>query len=423
MATPPRSGMTGAGQTAHPRPHSCENATAHQPRLDQHRNDQDDAEKRRHCSGRQLRNRGDFHLLVADLNDAGDRHAFAQHLVDQADEDRAKARSDHAPAAAEDRRAADNHRGDDDELGAKAECRVGILALGEIHQPGDDGAERGQQVGAHPNEARVDAGVAGGLFVPSNGIGRPAIRRIGEGDRADRRDDDEDDDLVVEAERVDLADAEEGGIFVRLEFERDVLAAGQAKDDAAADEQGRQRRDERRHLENRDEKAVGQADEEAKGKTGDDGGRDVEVEIARREQHAKERRGQAERRADGKVELLIDQNERHADGHDAVARSIAQHREQRGRRAEECGVEIEAAEIERGHDHEQAHFPSAEQERRAASALHRARDRLCGAHGFSRSVHIGVRGCAGRLIEARASPIRCASSFRSACRPSRHCPW
>ena len=55
----------------------------------------------------------------------------------------------------------------------------------------------------------------------------------------------------------------------RLDLEGDVLAAGQAEDQAAADEQHRQRRDERRHLENRHQHAVGQADDEAERKTGD----------------------------------------------------------------------------------------------------------------------------------------------------------
>ena len=155
------------------------------------------------------------------------------------------------------------------ELGAETECRVGILALREIHQSGGDGAKRGQHVGAHANKAGVDAGVAGGLLVAAGRIGRPAIGRIGESDGADRRDDDEDDDLIVEAERVDLADAEERRIFVRLEFESDVLAAGQPEDDAAADEQRRQGRDKRRHLENGDEKAIGQSDDETERETGE----------------------------------------------------------------------------------------------------------------------------------------------------------
>ena len=129
--------------------------------------------------------------------------------------------------------------------------------------PASHGAQRGQDIGAHAHEAGVDAGVARRLLVAARRVGRPAERRIGEGDRRDRRNDQEDDDLIVEAERVDFAEAEEVGVIVRLDLEGDVLAAGQAEDDAAADEQHGQRGDEGGHLEDRDEKAVDQPDGQA----------------------------------------------------------------------------------------------------------------------------------------------------------------
>ena len=52
-------------------------------------------------------------------------------------------------------------------------------------------------------------------------------------------------------------------ISVRLDFERDVLAAGETEDHAAADEQHRQRGDEGGHLEDGDEKPIDQADGQA----------------------------------------------------------------------------------------------------------------------------------------------------------------
>ncbi len=60
-----------------------------------------------------------------------------------------------------------------------------------------------------------------------------------------------------------VAEAEEVGKRVRLDLEGDVLAAGQAEDDAAADEQHGQRRDEGGHFEDGDEEAVDQADRQA----------------------------------------------------------------------------------------------------------------------------------------------------------------
>ena len=141
-----------------------------------------------------------------------------------------EARADHPAAPAEDRRAADHHRGDGDEFGADAVGRIGVLALRDVHQARDDGAQRGQDVGAHAHEARVDAGVARRLLVAAGGVGRPADRRVGERHGGDRRDHQENDDLVVEAQRVVLAEPEEVAESLRLDLERDVLAAGQAED-------------------------------------------------------------------------------------------------------------------------------------------------------------------------------------------------
>ena len=59
------------------------------------------------------------------------------------------------------------------------------------------------------------------------------------------------------------------GVLGRLDLEGDVLAAGEAEDDAAADEQHGQRGDEGGHFEDGDEEAVDQADGEAEGEAPD----------------------------------------------------------------------------------------------------------------------------------------------------------
>ena len=66
-----------------------------------------------------------------------DRHALAQHLVDEHDEDDAERAAEDAAAAAEDRGAADDDRGDDDELEALAGLGDRAAVLGHLHQPAD----------------------------------------------------------------------------------------------------------------------------------------------------------------------------------------------------------------------------------------------------------------------------------------------
>ena len=51
---------------------------------------------------------------------AGDRQTFAQDLVDEHRQKRADEAADDAAAAAKDRGASDDHRGDDDQLGVEA---------------------------------------------------------------------------------------------------------------------------------------------------------------------------------------------------------------------------------------------------------------------------------------------------------------
>ena len=84
------------------------------------------------------------------------------------------------------------------------------------------------------------------------------------------REDEEDEDLVVEAPGIVLAEQEEFRMFLGLADERDGLAAGQPGDDAAADEEHGQGRDEGRNAQDRDEGAVDQSDGQPDGQRPDD---------------------------------------------------------------------------------------------------------------------------------------------------------
>ncbi len=137
-------------QAAQPSPQAGEQAAANEPGFDQDGDDEDDAEKRRHGARRQLRHRRHLRrLAAAEIDGAGDRHAFPQNLVDQSDQDGAEAGAEDPAAAAENRRSADDHRRDHDQFHAEAGQRVGVLVLRDAHQTRGHRAERGEHVGAH----------------------------------------------------------------------------------------------------------------------------------------------------------------------------------------------------------------------------------------------------------------------------------
>ena len=76
---------------------------------------------------------------------------------------------------------------------------------------------------------------------------------------------------------------------------------------------------------------------------------------------------EAEGRADRKIQLLVDDDEGHADREHAVARGVAQDGKERVGRTEEGRIEIEAGRVEEGHDDEEADLPAAEEERSLAA--------------------------------------------------------
>ena len=128
--------------------------------------------------------------------------------------------------------------------------------------------------------------------------------------------DGEDEDLVVEAQRIGLAEREEARILRRLVAKPMVLPPVRPSDEAAADEQHGQRGDEGRHPQDRDQHAVDQADARRRARgtrrsPAQARGRDAtEAKVI-----AEDRRRQPGGRTDREVEILVDDDEGHADGH------------------------------------------------------------------------------------------------------------
>ena len=96
--------------------------------------------------------------------------------------------------------------------------------------------------------------------------------------------------------------------------------------------------------------------------------------MGRREDNREGDADEPEGRADRQVDVLVDDDEGHADGHDAVAGGIAQQRVQRVGGAEEGRIDQGAAEIEQRHEGKQARFPAADELRRWAAARHCSAD-------------------------------------------------
>ena len=72
----------------------------------------------------------------------------------------------------------------------------------------------------------------------------------------------------------------------------------------------------------------------------------VRVEIGRGEGHREDRRSQPVERADRQVEILVDDDESHADRHHAIARGIAHDRGESGTRPEKPGIDVDAGKVE-----------------------------------------------------------------------------
>ena len=161
-------------------PEAGEHAAADDIRLDQHGDDEDAADEGRDGAGGQRVVGLHGHRLAVDHQRPGDRHALAQHLVDEHDQQGAEEAAEDAAATAEDRCAADDHRGDDDQFGAEAGLGRDALVLGDRHQSGDRGAQRGEQEAADAHPARRDAGVDRRLLVAAGGEGLVAPAGLGE---------------------------------------------------------------------------------------------------------------------------------------------------------------------------------------------------------------------------------------------------
>ena len=358
---------------AQPGPEADEDAFADNQRFDQHRDNQQDADKGRNGAGGEREDCLDLHLLAVDHGDAGYGQALAQHLVDEDGEEGTDETADDTAAAAENGGAADDHGGDDDQLGAEPVLRGDALVLRDRHQARNRRAQRRQQVGTHPHPPRRNAGIDRGLLVAAGSEGFVAPPRLGEHDGADRDDRQRNRNLVVEPKQavarpgVELAELEEPAIVRSLQRIKNRLPAGQAENEPSADEQYGQRRDERGHAQERDQYAVDEADQCAEQEANQDRREDAEIVVVGVEHVGEGDTDQAVGRADRQVEILVGDDEGHADRHDRVARGIAEQRLECVGRQEELGIDEGAEDVEQRHHDEEANLPATDELGRAAA--------------------------------------------------------
>jgi hypothetical protein len=100
---------------------------------------------------------------------------------------------------------------------------------------------------------------------------------------------------------------------------------------------------------------------------GEEGDADAGVEEAWREGDREDGRHQPVGGADGEVEILVDDDECHADGHDAIAGGIAQDGGEGVGFTEEGRIDVVTDQIEQHHENEQPNLPPADQLKRMAA--------------------------------------------------------
>ena len=195
----------------------------------------------------------------------------------------------------------------------------------------------------------------------------------------------------------------------------DGASAGQAENDAAADEQHCQRRDERGYAEQGDQHAVDDSDRRTDRNGQGDGGTDVEAEPVRVEREREHDGRHAECRSDRQVQILVRDDEGHANRHDGDTGRVAQQRVQRVAGAEERRIDRRAHGKQDGDHAQQADLPGSGQ--LGGRAPERA---------IRRIVHDGLKPDAARLDRGTSAAetwgvVRASS--RNACRPVRRFPW
>ncbi len=135
MAMPPISRRRRHRLAAQARPQPAERVPADQPRLDQHRDDQDQAEEGRHRAraaswATELIFISTSPTFIIRVTGTPSRSTLSISTTRM----HAERAAEDAAAAAEDRGAADDHRGDDDELQPLRRLRDHAAVLGHLHQ-------------------------------------------------------------------------------------------------------------------------------------------------------------------------------------------------------------------------------------------------------------------------------------------------
>ena len=159
------------------------------------------------------------------------------------------------------------------------------------------------------------------------------------------------------------------------------------------------------HAQDRDQHAVDEADDGAEHKADEDRRPDAEIVVIGIEDIGEDDADQAEGRADREIEILVGDDEGHADGHDGVARGIAQQRLEGVGRAEEFGIDEGADDIEERHHDQEADLPAAEELRRAPAERGHGSD-VIGVRAF-----LGIAEASGRRVAREHSSL--ATSIRT----------
>jgi hypothetical protein len=216
--------------------------------------------------------------------------------------------------AAEDRRAADDDRGDDVEVGERLPGDGRGAELRERQHGAQSRHGAGQRVDEDQMTVDVDADPAGAELVGADRVRIPAELRLVQHDRADDHDDEGDERQRRDADDLDVR-VEVGE---HLRNGSDVDAAGEHLRQAEGDGERAQRDDQRRDLRFGDQEPV----ERAPGDAGDQRAEDADASggpavAADALHHLRgDHRGEHEHGADGQVDAGSDDHEGHADAED-----------------------------------------------------------------------------------------------------------
>ena len=282
--------------------------------------------------------------------------------------------------------AANHDRRDRVELVADAGARLSGVEAGREDHARKASGQRAERVDDQCRLAHVDAGEPRDLGAAADCIERPARRAVREDNPGDH--DDRDHHRDRHGEEPEMADDREIGEPIGKAD--DLLAIGDDAGDAAGDRHHGERRDESGHVEARDHEPRRHAAERGGDQRGHnrDPERPAEIVAEIAHHHA----GQRQHRADREVDAADQDDQSHADRHDAEHRDLIEDVQEVSQRQERLGR----------HRQEDAEKNQADQRTRCATDEIQGADAPSRLHGHSSDRH-------GRFLRRRVSltkPLR-----------------